>query len=133
LPVKFLCWAMMFGSRGYVHERSIKLLHSFISLPPKFLLLITFTCMTHEMLGRCKERPFHYFLLMFLDKELRSLFRCHCIHIEFCYVRVYVPEPFIILHNISKIRRIAMLLMLENYLILHNFPGDFLITANNYV
>lgn len=48
------------------------------SASPKFLLLLTFTCMTHEMLGRCKEKAFYYLLLEFLDKgRTKVLSHCH--------------------------------------------------------
>ena len=50
-------------------------------------------------------------------------------HIEFCYVQVWVQEPCIMLHNILKMKRIVMYLILENYLILVICNT----TANNYV
>lgn len=57
------------------------------SASPKFLLLITF--MTHEMLGRGKERAFYYFLLTFLGKVRTKVFvLLPFVYTEFCYVQV---------------------------------------------
>lgn len=80
--------------------------------------------MTHKILGRYKERAFYYFLLTFLDKERTKVFVSLPLYTHRVLLCAGLPEPFIILYNISKIKRIAMFLMLEIYLILHNFPGD---------